>query len=362
MAMRASKACYSKVAFIGLGRMGVKMAQNLLPKYEVVGFDVSEAGRTAASAHFEVASTLHESTANADFVVSSLPVSAIVEDTVDDIMAAGALKEGAVWVDTTSGVPSVSNRIWTKLDSVGVKFLDCGVAGGPLAAEKGTLSAMVGGESGDLAKVQPLLDMMMAKVVHIGPVGSGHAVKAVNNTLLATNIWTTYEGLIILARMGVDLEKALDAINCSSGRSLVTEERVPRHVLNRKFDFGFSLGLMRKDVEICMRAINDLDIPSPVLRQIAAFWQIGEVSLGKDVDHMEVVKILEEMSGARVEKKNKAWPNLQTVLDDTEDLESVQSAEMELNALMAQVKAKKAQLQEREFPLRSLTSDAQTKS
>ena len=119
---------------------------------------------------------------------------------------------------------------------------------------------------------------------------------------------------------------------------------------------------MRKDVEICMRAINDLDIPSPVLRQIAAFWQIGEVSLGKDVDHMEVVKILEEMSGARVEKKNKAWPNLQTVLDDTEDLESVQSAEMELNALMAQVKAKKAQLQEREFPLRSLTSDAQTKS
>jgi 3-hydroxyisobutyrate dehydrogenase len=171
----------------------------------------------------QVASTLHETTADADYVISSLPFSSIVEETVDELIASNAVKEGTVWVDTTSGVPSVSSRIWSKLDAVGVNFLDCGVAGGPNAAEKGILSAMVGGESRDLVKAQPLLDCMMAKVVHIGPVGSGHAVKAVNNTLLATNIWTTYEGLIILARMGVDLEKALDAINCSSGRRYSTK-------------------------------------------------------------------------------------------------------------------------------------------
>ena len=119
---------------------------------------------------------------------------------MDDIIKAGAIKEGALWVDTTSGVPSVSSRIYSKLEDVGVKYLDCGVAGGPAAAEKGKalgtsrllltvccdfgpliktgiLSAMVGGEGADLEKVRPLLDLMMANVVHIGPVGSGHAVK-----------------------------------------------------------------------------------------------------------------------------------------------------------------------------------------
>ena len=112
-----------------------------------------------------------------------------------------------------------------------------------------------------------------------------------------------------------------------------------------------------------MRAINDLDIPSPVLRQIAAFWQIGEVSLGKDVDHMEVVKILEEMSGARVEAKPNTWPSLKGMVENSEDLESVISAELELEALMKQVSAKKAQLQEgsRGFPLRSMTVDPSKK-
>lgn len=335
----------SKVAFLGLGRMGVHMARRLSDKYAVCGFDIAEASRMAATSQItQVTDVLETAAEGAEFVISSLPVSSVTEQCVDQLLHSGSLKPGATWVDTTSGVPSISERISEKLQTEGVSFLDCGVAGGPKAAETGVLSAMVGGESHNLAKVQPLLDLMMAKVVHIGPVGSGHAVKAVNNTLLATNIWTSYEALLILAKMGVNLEKALEAINASSGRSLVTEERIPRHVLNRKFDFGFSLGLMRKDVEIAMRAINDLDIPSPVLRQIAAFWQIGEASLGKDAEHMEVVKVLEQMTGAKVEASKIVWPRLMESVDAANTYEELDESEAHLEELLSKLKAKKRTL------------------
>jgi len=123
----------------------------------------------------------------ADYIVSSLPISSIVEGCVDDLISSGTIKKGAIWVDTTSGVPSVSSRIHSKLQDVGVSYLDCGVAGGPGAAEKGTLSAMVGGDQEELHKVTPVLDLMMGKVVHIGPVGSGHAVKVTQTLLEAPN-------------------------------------------------------------------------------------------------------------------------------------------------------------------------------
>jgi 3-hydroxyisobutyrate dehydrogenase len=301
-----------------------------------------------------VSASLDEVAAGSDIIFSSLPRSSDVEAVCETLVASGKLHEGQVWIDTTSGVPDTSRRIAERLHGeCGVHFLDCGVAGGPAGAEAGTLAAMVGGDEGVLERALPTMAHVMGKITHIGGSGSGHAVrlgfclsccccsttlhtlarslflfpilwvceethtpstlhttpltraiyiqvKSVNNTLLAANIWTAYEGLLVLARLGVPMEKALSAINSASGRSLVTEERIPNHVLSRKFDFGFALDLMRQDIGICMQAIDTLDMPAPVLKHINEMYKTAEQKYGAKAEHMEVLKLLEETAGAEI--------------------------------------------------------------
>ena len=131
-------------------------------------------------------------------------------------------------------------------------------------------------------------------MLDVGPIGAGHAVKGVNNTLLASHIVVAAEGLITLVKQGVPVEAALDAINGSSGRSLVTQERIPDHVLSGKFDFGFKLELMRKDIDVCMRQLDTANVDAPMLRQVAQVFADAEVELGEqDPEHMEVIRAWE---------------------------------------------------------------------
>jgi 3-hydroxyisobutyrate dehydrogenase len=147
---------------------------------------------------------------------------------------------------------------------------------------------------------------LSAKTLHgAGPVGAGHAVKGVNNTLLAAHIVVAAEGLIALVKQGVPVESALDAINGASGRSLVTEERIPDHVLSGKFDFGFKLELMRKDIDVCMRQLDTANVDAPMLRQVAQVFADAEVELGKqDPEHMEVIRTWEDRNGVVLRHKD----------------------------------------------------------
>lgn len=286
------------VGVVGLGAMGCHMARNLAAaSYQTIVWDMApEAIAKAVEGGCEAAAVVND-VASSDIIFTSLPRSVNVEALADDLIAGGSLKPGAIWIDTTSGVPDDSKRIAAKLEVSGVSFLDCGVAGGPKGAEAGNLAAMVGGDQAKLTEAQPVMDSVMGKIVHIGPSGAGHAVKSVNNTMLAAHIWVAYEGLLTLAKLGVPMENALDAINAASGRSLVTEERIPNHVLSREFDFGFALDLMRKDIGITMDTLTALDMPAPVLRQVSEMFAMGEAKLGPKAEHMEVLKVLEEMAG-----------------------------------------------------------------
>ena len=184
-------------------------------------------------------------------------------------------------------------------------WIDCAVSGGPAGARGGTLTAMVGGDTETLAVAEPLLGTFAKRIVHCGGPGAGHAVKAVNNTLLAANIWTAAEGLVLLARLGIDPAVALRAINGSSGRSWVTEQRFVDHVLPRGFDYGFALGLLTKDVQTCMRmADGEAEggaanrVPMPVLREVREMVQVARGELGPEADHTEMVRVLERWAGA----------------------------------------------------------------
>jgi len=220
------------VAFIGLGAMGWGIAANLAAAAARgdVASPVTVWNRTSAKAERHAAAfgtrcarTLSD-VSRADVIITCLPTSAEVAAVVAKM--APELKAGSLWIDCTSGDPNTTRETARALERVGVTMVDSPVSGGPDGAKTGELTAMVGGDANRVA--HPVISRFAKKkIVHCGPIGSGHAVKAVNNCLNAAHLILGGEALIALAKWGVQPEIALNAINASSGRSLQTEVRLP---------------------------------------------------------------------------------------------------------------------------------------
>src|SRR5690606_26001189 len=150
-----------------------------------------------------------------------------------------------------------------------------------------------GGDRGVLDRVRPVLEAFGERIVHCGAVGAGHAVKAVNNALLAINLQAAAEGLAVLAKAGVAPGVALSVINASSGRSNATENLIPERVLDRSFPRTFRLALLAKDIGIAAAIAEVEDVPAPVLQLAAQLWQSARAELGEEADHVEVVRVVE---------------------------------------------------------------------
>ena len=292
------------VAFLGLGAIGTPMARHLAAG----PFGLRVWNRTASRAAAFVAEhgSIHSPTPaaaakGADVVITCFPVSRDVESLLDgaDGLLAG-LSKGAVLVDCTSGDPATSERIAGRLAAAGVGFLDAPVSGGVKAAVAGTLTVMVGGAAETLARVRPVIDAFGEKVVHCGGIGTGDAVKAVNNALLAMHIWSTAEGLVILRRAGVVPAVALDVINTSSGRSNSSMNLFPERVINRAFPRTFRLALLDKDVGIAAQVARDQRVPSPLIQLTAELFQAAHHALGEEADHVEAVKFVEQLAGQEI--------------------------------------------------------------
>ena len=288
-----------KVAFLGLGAMGYPMACNL----QKAGYPTLVWNRTAkkteqhASACGTTAVGL-EAAAMADVIFSCLPTSREVAELVARMRP--HLRKGSVWVDCTSGDPEASRQIARELEDVGVTFLDAPVSGGTDGAEKGTLTVMVGGPEEAFERVRPVLEAVGKKIVHVGPVGAGHALKAVNNTLLAVNLWAAGEGLAALVKQGVDPRVALAVINASSGRSNATENLIPERVVTRAWPNTFKLGLLAKDVGIGMKVLDGAELPAPLLRLTHEVYQMAKREIGPDADHAEALKLIERWAGVEI--------------------------------------------------------------
>ena len=162
-------------------------------------------------------------------------------DGPDGLLA--GMTRGAALVDCTSGDPATSRRIAARLGERGIGFLDAPVSGGVAGAEIGTLTVMVGGDAALLGRTLPILETFGEKIVHCGPAGAGHALKAVNQAMLAVHIWSLGEGMVALARAGVSPAVALEVINASSGRSNTSMNLFPQRVLSRAFPRTFRLAL-----------------------------------------------------------------------------------------------------------------------
>lgn len=298
------------VAFLGLGAIGAPMARHLATD----AFDLALWNRTAAKAHAvadgrraRVAATPADAARGADIVITCLPTSREVETLLDgDAGLLAGLARGAVVVDCTSGDPASSQRIADRLAGHGVGFLDAPVSGGVAGAEKGALTVMVGGDAALLERVHPVLAAFGSKIVHCGAVGAGHAIKAVNNALLAVHVWSAAEGLAALARAGVAPAVALDVINASSGRSNASEHLVPQRVLTRAFPRTFRLALLDKDIGIAADFARAQGVAAPLLQLTAELFRLAHRELGEDADHVEAVKLVERWAGVEISDAREA--------------------------------------------------------
>lgn len=266
----------STVGVVGLGRMGLGMAQTLAAAgFTVLGFDVNAAQRSAAAQlGIEAADAIDAVLPRSDHVVFSLPTARDVEAVVGAHAPLVRSGHGArvVIIDTSTSEPDVSRALASRLDAAGIGFLDAPVSGGPAGAASGKLTMMIGGSEADVTLAQPVIDALSAKALHVGPSGAGNVAKLVNNLLAAAHMITTSEGLRLAAAAGIEPEAALRVVNAASGRSLISEVHFPTWIMSDRFDSGFSMALMRKDVRLAQELAQRSGADLPLSRLVGELW------------------------------------------------------------------------------------------
>ena len=291
------------IAFLGLGAIGRPMAVHLARRHQLTVWNrtAERADRFAAEHPARVAATPRDAAAGAEVVITCLPTSQDVERLLDgpDGLEAG-LERGALLLDCTSGDAATTRRLAARLAPRGVAFADAPVSGGTNGAEAGILTVMVGGDAGVFARALPVLQAFGKRIVHLGPLGSGDAMKAVNNTLLGVNILALAEGLTALVKAGVNPRLAVETLNASSGRSFVSEALIPDRVLTGAWPVTFRLALLDKDVGICLGLMQELRLPAPLLARAAELLHEARATLGEQADYLAPIRLQEQRTGTEI--------------------------------------------------------------
>ena len=286
------------VAFIGLGAMGYRMAAHLPKHFDSVlvwnrNFEKAKQHAT----EFNTQAVSLEEAVQADIIFSCLPTSQQVNEIIHQV----EIKHGAIWVDCTSGVPNSAKLQQAFLKQKGIDFLDAPVSGQTVGAENATLTFMVGGSKTAFDIALPAMQAMGKLIKHVGDSGSGFAVKAVNNMLLAVHLCAAAEGFTTLKAHGVDLQEALECINASSGKSGVTENVLPQRVFNRSFPNTFALPLLSKDTGIAVDLVQQAKLSAPVITLTQNLIGAANAIAEPDSDFSAAVKMYESWSKITLE-------------------------------------------------------------
>ncbi len=291
-----------RLAFLGLGAIGTPMAAQLAKSHDLTVWNRTDARARAFVEHHggQMAASARDAAA-ADVVLTCLPTSAEVEQLLDgpDGLLAG-MAPRTLLLDCTSGDPASSRRIAARLAEQGIAFADAPVSGGTNGAEAGTLTVMVGGDAATFERARPILAAFGKRIVHMGPVGTGHAMKAVNNALLGVNIQAVGEALATLARAGVNPRLAVETLNASSGRSFVSEALVPERVLTGAWPRTFRLALLDKDVGIALDVAHEVEVETPVIGAASTALHAARNILGADADYLEAIRVIEAQAGVEL--------------------------------------------------------------
>jgi 3-hydroxyisobutyrate dehydrogenase len=278
--------------------MGEPMAANLARAgFAVQSYDAAGKGNRQS---------VREAASGADALVTMLPDGDVVREVV--LEALPALKAGAVVIDMSSSEPSGTRALASALSPRNVFLVDAAVSGAVAKAKDGTLAIMVGGEKALVRQVDPVLRAMGREIFHCGPLGAGHAVKALNNYLGAAGTIAGFEALLVAQAFGLDAKPMIDAINASTGKNSTTERKIPQQVLTGAFASGFKLALMTKDVGIAAGLASGLGVDTPYLRETLKLWRAAQKKLPAQADHTEMYRYLERLQtpspAARARRSN----------------------------------------------------------
>ncbi|MFT4078494.1 NAD(P)-dependent oxidoreductase [Rhodomicrobium sp.] len=282
----------SKVAFIGLGVMGYPMAGHIARR----GHDVTVFNRTAAKAQKWVAEfggrqaqTPASAARDADFVFSCVGNdNDLREVTTAPDGAFGALKPGAIFIDNTTDSADVARELYAAAKSHGAHFLDAPVSGGQAGAENGVLTVMVGGDAEAFAAAEPVIASFARAVKHLGPSGAGQLTKMVNQICIAGVVQGLAEAIHFAQKSGLDVEAVIDTISKGAAQSWQMENRW-KTMDEGRFDFGFAVDWMRKDLAICLDEARKNGAQLPLAALVDQFYSEVQAMGGKRWDTSSLI-------------------------------------------------------------------------
>jgi 3-hydroxyisobutyrate dehydrogenase len=282
---------------VGVGNMGGRIARRVTGAgYDVLAVDADASRIPACGA--SPASSLAELAARCDVIMLSLPESTVIESVIRGV---GGLLEhargGQVIVDLSTASPASTRSLHHELAERGARYLDAGISGGAAAAEKGTLTLMVGGDAAALAAVRPLLGTFGAHVHHMGGSGSGHVTKVLNNFLNGVTLAATAEVMVAGRKAGLDLAQLLEVINTSSGVSYASLNRFPHIIRGDYLEGGLTGQLMAKDVRLYLSLAEDLGVATLVGPGTLTAFQVSNALGYGDMISNRVVDALGDLAG-----------------------------------------------------------------
>ncbi len=289
-----------RIGFIGIGAMGWPMAANLVRAgFEIALADAREgqAARFAAEIGGAAAPDLAALARGSDLVITILPtsreVAAVLHGGILESLAPGSLV-----IDMTSGSPEATRALAAEVGQAGGTMIDAPVSGGVARARTGDLAIMLGGEAADLDRAEPVLRALGTTRLRCGGIGAGQAMKALNNMVSAAGFLIGIEALLVGQRFGLDPATMVEVLNVSTGRNNSTEKKFAQYVLSRRFDAGFGLDLMVKDLTIATALAEGTGTPVPFAALCREMWAAAARSLGPGQDHTALAKFCESFAGA----------------------------------------------------------------
>lgn len=297
-----SSAKKATIGFVGIGKMGLPMASRLVAEgFNIVASDVRrEAVAEIVKRGARDGGTPAEVASTCETVFVSLPTPDIVRQV---LLGPGGLASGSkrrIVVDLSTTGPTNAQAIHAELEKKGVIQIDAPVSGGIRGAERGTLAVMVSGPKAECDRLEPAFKII-GKYFYIGPKpGTGQMMKLANNLLSATNLAAAMEVVVLGVKAGLDANVMVEVLNASSGRNTATEDKFPRAILPRSFDFGFGMGLMAKDVNLACAEAEKLGVPTWIGNATKQLWNYGVAEAGFDADFTNLIKSMESWSHVQV--------------------------------------------------------------
>ena len=283
----------TRIAFVGLGIMGLPMATNLV----TAGYDVHAYNRSPREFTGTLAGSIADAVRDADVIVTMLPDSPDVEAVVlgpDGVLATA--REGALLIDMSSIAPATARAVAAAAAEVGVRALDAPVSGGEQGAIEGALSIMVGGAAEDFEAARPVLETLGSTVVHVGPAGSGQTVKAANQLIVAGTIELVAEALTFLDAHSVDLEPAVQVLAGGLAGNRILDRKAAS-MIRHEFTPGFRIDLHHKDLGIVTESARDAGVVIPLGALVAQLMASARARGLGNLDHSALLLGVENLSG-----------------------------------------------------------------